>query len=88
MAIKNGGPAFPVVYEMSPWWDDSDNRINGDWPDRLVADTQGGMTLRDYFAGQVITCAGNLSTDEFIKAWARVAYAVADAMLQAREEAK
>jgi len=42
-----------------------------------------GMTLRDYFAGQAITiCLKDLSLGP--DAWAREAYAVADAMIAAR----
>ena len=55
-----------------------------------------GMTLRDYFAGQVLSGlpfrqwkVGH-GTDGVIEAWATCAYAVADAMLaeRAKKEGK
>jgi hypothetical protein len=63
-----GGPAFPVADPCE----------------------HGGMTLRDYFAGQAIASIPNRvwddvgNADAMIKAWARCAYAVADAMLVER----
>lgn len=43
-----------------------------------------GMSLRDWFAGQAITmCLKDVSLG--YDAWAREAYAVADAMLSARQ---
>jgi hypothetical protein len=76
MSMKDGGPAFP-------WEDDS--------PHGKVIGR--GMTLRDYFAGQAL--AGSLgvvvgapSSAKDPKALQTVAvfcYAMADAMLAARE---
>ncbi|RJG46538.1 hypothetical protein D3Y55_21325 [Mesorhizobium sp. DCY119] len=49
-----------------------------------------GMSLRDYFAGQVIAVVPARSWDHLpddtarINAWAKCAYTVADAMLAAR----
>lgn len=49
------------------------------------------MTLRDYFAAKALNGLmgrnwdGTGSDDEIIATWARSAYAVADAMLEARE---
>ena len=67
-----------------PWANDADKQYN--WIHR-------GMTLRDYFAGQAL--AGNLEQgledDMNIQWWhpsekiAKRAYAIADAMLKARE---
>lgn len=63
-----GGPAFPVADPCE----------------------HGGMTLRDYFAGQALASIPMRSWDDIgsgqtlIKAWAKCAYAVADAMLVAR----
>ena len=79
---NNGGPAFPEI------------RIRGgdnyNQPMKLY---YGGMTLRDYFAGQAIsqiiaTCA-NDTTHGMTKAdyFAGRAYEIADAMLKARETA-
>ncbi|PXV54193.1 hypothetical protein SAMN04487785_11427 [Dyella jiangningensis] len=67
---ENGGPAFPISI---PGCGD-----NG----------AGGMTLRDYFAAKALQgiCAHNdtwgIAKDEQIAA---VAYALADALLKARE---
>jgi len=52
--------------------------LNGDYG------AQNGMTLRDYFAGQVISQAfDTLLSDEDV---AKYAYAVADAMLAERDK--
>jgi len=50
------------------------------------ADSQQGMELRDYFAGQVIMgcCAGGILSDSDVQKMTRNAYAIADAMLEAR----
>ena len=44
----------------------------------------GGMTLRDWFAGQAL--AGSVSSDSSIKNDVELAYRLADAMLKRREE--
>ena len=46
--------------------------------------TKGGMTLRDYFAAKAMQAIGIQVEDE--NRAARWAYAMADAMLRAREE--
>lgn len=79
MDARDGGPVYPVVFQH--------RRSNGE----IHAQEWGGMTLRDYFAGQAL--AGDLA------AWTREddgsfkpedvairCYKVADAML--RERAK
>ena len=70
MATDDGGPAFPIPHpEMT---------VEG----QRVDATQ-GMSLRDWFAGQTLsspyTCESN--DPAHVADWA---YAVADAMLQAR----
>lgn len=78
-AINDGGPAFPGA---NPAYD-------GNWDKRM---TVGGMTLRDYFAGQAL--AGilmNYTTQKFgasEKTVGEAAYQYADAMLAAREASK
>lgn len=65
---RNGGSAFPW-HEVTP---------DGD-----LYHQHGGMTLRDYFAGQVLgMCAHDICEGEDV---ARRCYAIADAMLKARE---
>lgn len=89
--IKDGGPAFPVSTRL----DDTVNEYghqdgNSTWQ-------YGGMTLRDWFAGRAMDqalcmhqmeCymqgAGSLSGTEYLDEAAKVAYAVADAMLRSR----
>lgn len=75
---NTGGPAFPVSHDMA-----------------LIAGLQNayGMTLRDYFAAKAMQglMARNWSNhkgtdEELIGVWARSSYAVADAMLKARDE--
>ena len=70
---NTGGPAFP---------DGSTN----EWGNAY----NGGMTLRDYFAAKAMQglmgrAWGELPPEELFKTWATSAYAVADAMLKARE---
>ena len=76
--INTGGPAFPNEQRL---WDKHD----GCWVVRSV----GGMTLRDYFAGQALVgMLQNYTTQKFgvgEQTCARGAYEFADAMLAARE---
>jgi len=77
--MKNtGGPAFPEIGNIA---------YNSDWQN------ESGMTLRDYFAGQAISSIPIRSWDHLegddmdrIKAWAKCAYLVADAMLDERDK--
>ena len=70
--INDGGPAFPAA----PNPNYTDDACLG----------QRGMTLRDYFAGKALA---GLLADKTIegpaKSYARSAYEVADAMLEARK---
>jgi hypothetical protein len=87
---KDGGTAFPVVQtvlrERSPY--------GNEWYPH--ASSAGGMSLRDYFAGQALT--GCLANHDLLKiidtdlgdrptryCVTTYAYAVADSMLAARE---
>ena len=78
MNINDGGPAFPhpEVARLQ------DGRC-------VVADADPGMTIRDWFAGQaisgMITPGCVQMTEATRKARASEAYAIADAMLKARE---
>jgi hypothetical protein len=78
-AIKDGGPAFPHAQRL--WDNDAQS-----WAVHSV----GGMTLRDYFAGQALAGAlQNYTTSKFgctEKEVALGAYRYADAMLAARKE--
>jgi hypothetical protein len=72
---NTGGSAFPSS--------EYDPRYN-----RHVA--IGGMTLRDYFAAKAMQGLmgrvwGELPPEELFKTWATSSYAMADAMLKARE---
>jgi hypothetical protein len=71
--INDGGPAFPSVYYSEP--------IGSIGPQLTI---KGGMTLRDYFAAAALQ--GNLieqtASNEDVS---KHAYALADAMLKARE---
>jgi hypothetical protein len=79
---NNGGPAFPAPYEQHH---DCQGKPLGD----------GGMSLRDYFAGQalpgLIAHGESLVTDRYnpqatmADVVASHAYFIADAMLKARE---
>lgn len=70
---NNGGPAFPVLRQ----------HISGD-----VIGSAGGMTLRDWFAGQqMVRVASGWPNEETMSLIAANCYAMADAMLKARGEA-
>lgn len=85
MSKETGGPAFPELGNVG---------YNSDWQ------SEGGMTLRDYFAGHVVTniqgtnpnlpgMPASVSTypqpEELAQRQAKWAYLVADAMLEARK---
>lgn len=76
---SDGGPAFPqsIFHDETP-------------SDDSFVETKGGMSLRDYFAGQALN--GMLASDSSVdrtkvnkSVWANVAYDFAAAMLKARE---
>lgn len=75
MTQKNGGPAFP----RAPLGED----CNKPWGH------QDGMSLRDWFAGQAlagIMANSNIAHDAYPRnVAAQDAYALADAMLEARQ---
>jgi hypothetical protein len=75
--IKDGGPAFPAIIPI----EHSD--VQGkDYPNY----SESGMTLRDYFAAKALQgwLADGLDTDP--ENAAEQAYAIADAMIAAREK--
>lgn len=75
--VKDGGPAFPCGLQSGH-----------------LEPKHGGMTLRDYFAAKAVAGLmtrvwnqdGKLTGEQIIEQWAATAYAVADAMLKAREK--
>jgi len=71
---NDGGPAFPA-------------QPIHHFPDGItMSQNQGGMTLRDYFAGQVLVGAlADPTCQPSPIELAKIAYAGADAMLAARE---
>lgn len=74
--VNDGGPAFPVA---------ENHRVAADLP------WTGGMTLRDWFAGQALAgyCANPVIFDRFGLLPENVApecYGIADAMLAQREK--
>ena len=83
MTTNNGGPAFPqfdvVVGERDG---------HGD-PLEAYTSATGGMSLRDWFAGQTLAASGcGLNEGEvqwFEQHGAKFLYRIADAMLAARE---
>lgn len=80
MTDNTGGPAFPVLH----------------WISGESTGAEEGMTLRDYFAAQALTGAqiwdavlNGKEATQFagnVDKLAEVSYAVADAMLKAREK--
>ena len=78
VSINDGGPAFPQTITA----------FNTTVEEEFG---QGGMSLRDYFAGQFICGIAVHTEDEEIETWrhknvAKWAYAQADAMLAARNK--
>ena len=72
MISVDGGPAFPIVQEYRGY--------DGCW---AGFETIGGMSLRDWFAGQALI--GLLAKDWYSPTMAAEgAYSIADAMLAAR----
>lgn len=84
---RDGGTAFPQPMHLNPGG-------QPDWPSNGWG--LGGMSLRDYFAGQAIpgilagrfldALAINFDKDKAGEAIAKLAYEVADHMLAARAE--
>ena len=77
--IKTGGPAFPEIRIKSG--------DNYNAPQKIY---YGGMTLRDYFAatalhGLINNSGREYADDRWSKDASDDAYAIADAMLEARE---
>ena len=78
--MKDGGPAFPRLERSKP-----DSLPVRGAPTNYVHRSVGGMTLRDYFAGQALV--GIMTRNNFqVTPWAELAYKVADAMLKEREK--
>ena len=73
----DGGPAFPV-HDLQAAQPSSMNDLNA---------MARGMSLRDYFAAKVIghLCVSELRQENTMQQDVAYAYAVADAMLKARE---
>lgn len=75
--INDGGPAFPGV----------ETRFDKFDGERYIG-SYGGMTLRDWFAGQALGALVKEALEWDHKSWAATAehaYIIADAMLSARE---
>lgn len=68
---KDGGPAFPA-------WE-----LNGHGHQEM---TCFGMSLRDYFAANVMSEMRWTSNSDQIKTCAYLCYSIADAMLEARKK--
>ena len=72
MSNNTGGPAFPTTKPLESWGDPNQ-----------------GMTLRDYFAAkamQALFASLEAGKEHQVASIPDAAYAVADAMLRAREE--
>lgn len=83
MNIKeDGGPAFPTrVFR-----DVSYSNKYGESIVKGVLIDKGGMSLRDYFAGQALAGIITRYSTDNTESDARVAYQYADAMLKARDQ--
>lgn len=77
--VKTGGPAFPKLRSLN----------NCKPGEKIATYTSDGMTLRDYFAAKALQgYLANGEPVEFATKIAEDAYAMADAMLRAREGVK
>ncbi len=77
----DGGPAFPVPPEA----------VVGNEGNLIVLNEYGlgptsGMSLRDWFAGQALTASEWPRREQTYDSDARQCYAMADAMLKARQQ--
>ncbi len=74
--IENGGPAFPSQIAVGPSGDvyHSDGFVG-----------MGGMSLRDWFAGQALMGLASRESGAASGATSRICYRLADAMLSARK---
>ena len=70
MTTNTGGPAFPGLH-----------------PSKECHYQDAGMTLRDYFAAKAMAALVAVYTDDkaIVDEYSQRAYAIADAMLKARE---
>jgi sirohydrochlorin ferrochelatase len=75
--MKDGGQAFPGI--TSSWGDEGRD-------EQPHLEGTSGMSLRDYFAAKAMQAyiAHHPDTDDFIIA--RLSYALADAMIEVRED--
>ena len=90
--IDDGGAAFPQLKNTGL------ARLDPDGGAQMDKECTGGMTLRDWFAGQALVgilanpdisssaARCDVSTEEFREDTARAAFAAADAMIAARKD--
>ena len=79
MVNNTGGPAFPHVADLVQ------HSPNGGITTQPI--TSGGMTLRDYFAAKALEAQGFTTKPyDTTTEVAKKCYAMADAMLKAREQ--
>jgi len=74
--INDGGSAFPMTGFLS--------QMEGEAASHYDNKPQYGMSLRDWFAGQALS--GMCSREWHMESTVRVAFAVADAMIAARNK--
>lgn len=76
----DGGPAFPETHVHPDIEFHPTTGLTPGWHGKS------GMTLRDYFAAQILAGAINLRPDFHQDQIAKLAYEIADAMLKEREK--
>lgn len=77
-AIDDGGSAFPVTAKL----------MSSEFANIKITETTGGMSLRDYFAAEIMPAIYAKYFDRYSEfGIATSAYRMADAMLAARKEA-
>jgi hypothetical protein len=80
---NDGGPAFPVPVPFDPM-----HGVSADCGNYLIGSGLGGMSLRDWFAGQALVGIGSADVRSESRPdyslWAHNAYRLADAMIKKR----
>ncbi len=87
MSKPDGGPAFPAPSKIGSPFTRSGSYQNGGWTEIITEiNTQPGMSLRDWFAGQALAgfCSIKELSPEQVSQVISGVYRLADAMLAER----
>jgi hypothetical protein len=82
--IDDGGPAFPVP--VSSGYGPGFFSVNLRGAHEFIS-IEGGLTLRDYFAGQALISILRYNEQTSIESDCQLSYDIADKMIEARKKA-